>query len=332
MTTILIVDDSPIDRRLVGELLSQNPGVAVQYAIDGAETVENTSFGALASGGPCLEIEYAEDGRQALARLACGPVDLVVTDLMMPEINGLQLVAAIREKYPRIPVILMTSQGSEEIAVEALQQGAASYVPKRLLLRYLWETVAKVLKAAVLDRGQDRLSQCVLRTESTFHLGNDPTLFDPLVRYLQEETMRLGVCGEADRIRVGIALEEALANALYHGNLDIASELRDEAGYRDLIQQRRSRSPYQERRIQVEVCVTRFEAAFTIRDEGRGFDPDALPDPTDPVNIEKATGRGIFLMRAFMDEVLYNEVGNAVVLVKRRASEQRKDGVDQGVA
>ena len=53
----------------------------------------------------------------------------------MPEINGLQLVAAMREKYPRIPVILMTSQGSEEIAVQALQQGAASYVPKKLLLR-----------------------------------------------------------------------------------------------------------------------------------------------------------------------------------------------------
>ena len=42
-----------------------------------------------------------------------------------------------------------------------------------------------------------------------------------------------------------------------------------------------------------------------------------LPDPTDPANIERASGRGIFLMRAFMDEVLFNEVGNSVVLVKR---------------
>jgi anti-sigma regulatory factor (Ser/Thr protein kinase) len=247
-------------------------------------------------------------------------VDLVVTDLLMPQINGLQLVSALREKYPRIPVILMTSQGSEEIAVQALQQGAASYVPKRLLLRYLWETVARVLKATVEDRGQARLIKCMLRTESIFRLENDPALFDPLVRYLQEETMRLGVCAEADRVRVGMALEEALANALYHGNLDLASELREMPGYRDLILARRSQSPYQERRIEVEARITRYEASFAIRDEGAGFDPGTLPDPTDPANIEKASGRGIFLMRAFMDDVLYNGAGNGVVLVKRRSS------------
>ena len=205
------------------------------------------------------------------------PADLVITDLLMPEINGLQLVAAMREKYPRIPVILMTSQGSEEIAVQALQQGAASYVPKKLLLRYLWETIAKVLKAAVHDRGQARLIKCMLRTESIFHLENDPALFEPLVRYLQEETIRLGVCTEADRVRVGIALEEALANALYHGNLEIASELRSTAGYRDLIRQRLSQSPYQERRIEVEARITRSEAAFAIRDEGAGFDLPPCP-------------------------------------------------------
>src|SRR5208337_2840761 len=151
-------------------------------------------------------------------------------------------------------------------------------------------------------------------------LENDPALFEPLVHYLQEETIRLGVCTEADRVRVGIALEEALANALYHGNLDIASELRDAPGYRELILRRRSEPPYQDRRIEVEARITRFEAAFAIRDEGAGFDPSSLPDPTDPANIEKACGRGIFLMRAFMDEVLYNEIGNAVVMVKRRSS------------
>ncbi len=321
MTNILIVDDSPTDRRLVGELLSQNPGMELQYAVSGAEIVENTPLSELAAGRPCLELDYAEDGAEALAKLARRAADLVITDLLMPELNGLQLVAAMREKYPRIPVILMTSQGSEEIAVQALQQGAASYVPKKLLLRYLWDTIAKVLKAAAHDRGQARLIACMLRTESIFHLESDPALFGPLVRYLQEETIRLGVCSEADRVRVGIALEEALANALYHGNLEIASALRNTAQYRDLIRQRRSQSPYQERRIEVEARITRSEAAFAIRDEGAGFDLAALPDPTDPANIEMTSGRGILLMRAFMDDVLYNDAGNAVVLVKRRGAQ-----------
>jgi anti-sigma regulatory factor (Ser/Thr protein kinase) len=213
----------------------------------------------------------------------------------------------------------MTSQGSEEIAVQALQQGAASYVPKKLLMRYLWETIEKVLKMAVQDRGQARLLRCMLRTESVFCLENDPTLFEPLIRYLQEETIRLGVCAEADRVRVGVALEEGLANALYHGNLGFDSQANGLPGYRDLVRQRREQPAYCHRRIEVEARITRSEATFAIRDEGGGFDPSQLPDPTDPANIEKSSGRGIFLMRAFMDEVCYNDAGNAVVLIKRRA-------------
>ena len=58
---------------------------------------------------------------------------LVLTDLIMPEMNGLELVKAIREHHPFVPVILMTSKGNEEIAVQALQGGAASYVPKSQL-------------------------------------------------------------------------------------------------------------------------------------------------------------------------------------------------------
>ncbi len=56
-----------------------------------------------------------------------------------------------------------------------------------------------------------------------------------------------------------------------------------------------------------------------IRDQGRGFDPNSLPDPTDPANLEKAAGRGVLLMRSFMDEVSYNDRGNSVTLVKRRS-------------
>ena len=301
----------------------KNPGVQFLYAVDGAESVDSKSVAELAEGGSSLEIDYAVDGRDALAKIGRRRPDLVVTDLLMPEINGLQLVAAIRENHPQVPVILMTSQGSEDIAVQALQQGAASYVPKKLLMRYLWETIEKVLKVSVQDRGQARLLDCMLRTENIFHLENDPTLFEPLISYLQEETIRLGVCTDADRVRVGVALEESLANALYHGNLGFDSQASSSPGYRDMIRQRRADPDFSARRIEVEARITRNEAVFAIRDEGNGFDPSNLPDPTDPANIEKACGRGIFLMRAFMDEVRYNDAGNVVVLVKRRAATNR---------
>ena len=103
MTIVLVVDDSAVDRRLAGGLLEKESG---------------------------LTVIYASDGTEALVKLDTENPDLVVTDLQMPKMNGLELVGAIRHQYPLVPVILMTAHGSEEIAIAALEQGAASYVPK----------------------------------------------------------------------------------------------------------------------------------------------------------------------------------------------------------
>lgn len=298
MPDILVVNDAPLDRRLVGELLASEPNMHVQYAVDGAD---------------------------ALATMAQRLPDLVITDLLMPEMDGLSLVAEVRQQCPQVPVILMTSQGSEELAVRALQQGAAGYIPKRLLPHYLCHTIRKVLRVSLRDRSRSRLAESMQKLETTLLLENDSALFDPLITYLQDGVAQMGVCDDADRTRVGVALEEALANALYHGNLEVGSELRelDTDAYHDMVERRRHESPYQERRIEVQAKLARDEAVFVVRDGGRGFDPAALPDPTDPANLEKASGRGILLMRSFMDDVLYNSEGNAVTLIKRRGAGPR---------
>ena len=66
----------------------------------------------------------------------------------------------------------------------------------------------------------------------------------------------------------------------------------------------------------VSAALSRDAAEFVICDQGPGFNPQTLLDPTDPANLDKATGRGIFLMRAFMDEMYFNEAGNSVTLKK----------------
>jgi CheY-like chemotaxis protein len=298
MTRVLVVDDCAVDRTLAGEILKKEAG---------------------------LTIDYARSGEEALQHIDRAAPDLVLTDLQMPRVDGLQLVSIVREKYPRVPIILMTSQGSEEIAFRALQLGAASYVPKTFLHDSLWGTVEKVLQASINESYHQKAMECLARSERVFLLPNDPAIFTPLIAHFQEECVALGVCNRADRVRLGVGLAEALANALFHGNLELSSALReaDSDAYHRLAETRRRQAPYRDRRIAIEVRMAPAEAVFVIRDEGPGFDPAALLDPTDPVNLDKVTGRGILLMQAFMDHVGFNARGNEVTMVKHSGSNGR---------
>ena len=89
----------------------------------------------------------------------------------------------------------------------------------------------------------------------------------------------------------------------------------------ELVAERLAIPRYRDRRVSVFTHLTRRECRITIRDEGRGFRPADLRDPTDPENLSRVSGRGILLMRAFLDEVTYGETGNEVLLVVKRGKD-----------
>lgn len=297
MPTILVVDDSQVDRQLAGGLLGKLPNVETVFAADGAE---------------------------AIAQVADGSIDLIVTDLQMPQTDGLELVRAVRAKYPHVPVILMTAFGSESLAVEALEAGAASYVPKSRMAQMLPNTIEEVLAITRAEQDYERLLARLHHSHSVFQLENDFTLFDPLIDLAQQVMAAVGICDATDRFRVGVALREALANACYHGNLELGFE---EAGpevetlsaedMEQLIERRRNEKPYSERRIAVEWVISPELARYTIRDQGRGFDVSGV-EKFGLVDVSgDATERGISLMRSLMDDVFFNQLGNEVTLIKR---------------
>src|SRR5437660_2488461 len=157
--TVLVVDDSAMDRLLTTSLIQRLGGWSVLTANNGVE---------------------------ALTVMEGQRPDLVLTDLLMPEMDGLELVQAVRTNHPLVPVILMTGHGSEDIAIKALKGGAASYVPKKSLARDLGETVEQVINASRANRDQRRLIQYQTHFEATFVLENDPTLIPPLVGHLED--------------------------------------------------------------------------------------------------------------------------------------------------
>jgi CheY-like chemotaxis protein len=299
MHSLLVVDDSAVDRRLAGGLLERE--------LD-------------------CEVRYAEDGRAALRALGERLPDLVLTDLQMPDINGLELVAAIKADFPLVPVILMTARGSEEIAARALRAGAISYVPKRRLAEDLAPTVIRVLEGAIDDRVQARLMHALESSETTFVLRNDLAQIRALVRHLQEVLRCIPLSDETERLRVGVAVEEALENACYHGNLEVASApgTSDRLGLMQRTRLRLVEMPYAGRRIHVQAKVNRREALFVIRDEGSGFDT-ARYTTGSLTDGDGGAGRGIVLMRSVMDELHYNATGNEVTMIKRCAANPPKE-------
>lgn len=102
-------------------------------------------------------------------------------------------------------------------------------------------------------------------------------------------------CGYDEEVlfALRLSLEEGLTNAIRHGN-------GNEKG----------------KRVRIRFVVSPEKIDVYIGDEGKGFDPDKVPDPTTQDNLENPSGRGIMLMRAYMSEVIYNETGNELHLVK----------------
>lgn len=295
MPIILVVDDSQVDRRLMGKFLSKDVDWLIQYA---------------------------ENGEQAMDQIRDALPDVVVTDLLMPEMDGIELVTAVRDHYPDLPVILATAHGSEALAVEALDRGAASYVPKSDLADKLIDTVEQVLGMASSGRRCDRLSSCLANHQYTFRLDNDPELIAPLVDRVQQAILEMKLCNPTQRMHAGIAMEEALLNALYHGNLELSGEHWREhrANLRqgvlsDPVKQRQHEPPYCDRTIDMQIDISPQKARFVIRDQGPGFDIAAVPKRHDPETLQEHGGRGLVLMRNFMDQLAFNEHGNEVTMV-----------------
>ena len=115
-----------------------------------------------------------------------------------------------------------------------------------------------------------------------------------------------GHCHESGHklnLNLRVGLTEALANAMVYGN---------------------GHDP--EKQVRIEVTMVGGAVTARVTDEGPGFDPASVPDPTEPANLRKSGGRGLFLMRQLLDEVSYNEQGNSVTLVLRVEEEASLEG------
>ena len=131
-----------------------------------------------------------------------------------------------------------------------------------------------------------------MQFDYVLELPNDLRAIERSVDYLTDKGREVGFDYDRLRLNFRVGLTEALANAMLYGNC---------------------RDP--RKRVRVEAHLTPREIKVQVTDEGRGFDPAAVLDPTLPANRVRAGGRGIFLIRQLMDRVEFNDRGNSITMI-----------------
>ena len=276
------------------------------------------------------EVIHAGNGKLGLDELRRQSPDLVITDLEMPELNGLELVQTMRVDFAHVPSILVTSHGSEELAAEALRHGAAGYVPKNRMSDLLNDAIVEVLGVMRTDASYERLISTLRENVFVFDLPNDPVLITPLVGLLMQVSSGMELLPSVEMVRLGVAVEHAIANAICHGNLELTSqqcprhnEMAREGKLSQAMIERMNIEPYKSRLVRVSATARQDEIRVVVTDQGAGFDTALVPQPgkIDPKLLTdedpSENGKGLVLMASFVDELIFNETGNEVTLLKR---------------
>ncbi|MHB8972430.1 MAG: ATP-binding protein [Pirellulaceae bacterium] len=135
-------------------------------------------------------------------------------------------------------------------------------------------------------------------------VGSDSSDGHETVARILEE-MQKAEWAEHDVFGVHLAIEEALVNAIKHGNRKDPTKT-----------------------VEIVCHISRDRVQIRITDEGDGFDPEIVPDPTDEENLEIPSGRGLMLMRCYMTSVRFNERGNEVTMEKIRSHDEEEEDLE----
>jgi serine/threonine-protein kinase RsbW len=238
------------------------------------------------------EVVATGDRELALEREDLDEFDLIISDLTEDEHAGMQLLSEIKRKRLMVPVVVSSDEAQQPGVVKAFKMGAANFLRLPYNKDELRDIVEKTL-AYKLRFVDDLKVIPFVREKIDFELPSDVSLMNGVLQYLMERVAKLGLI-KPERSNLFVALDEAFVNAVKHGNHNDPRKL-----------------------VRITAELSSKEARFTVEDEGQGFNVQEIPDPRDPANLFKASGRGVLLIYNIMDEVQYNERGNRLTMVKR---------------
>jgi len=251
---------------------------------------------------PDREIESAFDGMEALRRIEARSFDLIMTDVNMPGLDGLALLERIQQIRPGSRVVVMTVANTPETIVRAIREKAYSYFSKPFTLQMVADVVANALAS---DPDHDDIEVLSARTNwISLRLRCKIETADRILQFLHAMGTDLP---ETDQQEIAMAFREILLNAIEHGGKSDPSK-----------------------KVVVSFVRAAHALLYYVRDPGKGFSFNELPhaavsnpleSPIEHIEVREQLGLrpggyGILMTRKLVDEMIYNEAGNEVLLIK----------------
>ena len=232
-------------------------------------------------------VKTLESRAEALCLPDIESFDLVITDL---DSAGLNCEPSQNGDSPQcLPSVSSINPGEQ---IKAFKVCAANFRRDEFNENELKEFVETILNYKIQFVDTLEVVQN-LREKIEFELPSAISTMNAVLDYLMKRVEKLGVI-KPEKSNLFVALDEAFVNAVKHGNKFDSNKL-----------------------VRISAEVSSKEAKFTVEDEGEGFDISAIPDPLDPQNLFKTSGRGVLFIYNIMDEVNYNERGNRLTMVKK---------------
>jgi len=270
------------------------------------------------------EVILAETGNEGIEKFRQYRPDIVISDMRLPDKNGNIVVKEIKEMDKDVPIIIITGYSDKQLILSAMRNGALDLLKKPFKpkdLRYLINKIETLFKKIKV-----KLSSSFVQWEKReLRIFNDIYIISPVVNFIFNNIDYIS--DDVSFMKNG--LQEILINAVEHGNLDITYEekqtLLEKGDYNHSLKEKAALPEYQGKYVNIRVFSTPDYLKIIVEDMGKGFDLSAIPDPNNPENFLRESGKGILMAMHAFDRVDFNDVGNQVSMIKYTNSEAGKE-------
>ncbi len=260
----------------------------------------------------------AENGKQGIQMFIDNIPDIVLTDVKMPGISGIEVTKKIKEAQPDADVVIMTGYGSEELVIEAIRAGATNYLKKPVSFDELFNIFDHIIFKRENRKRFEVIKEGVIYEKKTVTINNDISKIWGIVNQVLYNIPP--VLGEKTIEGLKLGLYEILVNAIEHGNLGITAKEKEESlkntSYSDLMNSRMNMANEKNRTVMIHSVYEVKKLTIEIIDQGVGFNYKELKTLADTETLMGIHGRGIILTSLYYDKLEFKGPGNTVVLEK----------------